>query len=225
MFLSKLRKSFLPAGLCVIIIQGCGPSGTNELVPAAPPIEQKSGFPFSTKEPEVFQGDIIINGSEADRSFVARKAGWRREDQYRDGQPWRSELFVDRRYTIDHERKIYVEHEPAANGVDSFAGLPLDMFRGKEHYEFDEAARPGTVVRYKVRNHKYMQDEILIDVDTTNGMMVRQEFRSGPASMDQSGFVYELRNLRSDVDDSVFALPAGYKKVSPVEFNKNPDKK
>ena len=73
MFLSKLRKSFLPAGLCMVITQGCGPSATNEAAPIPPIIERKSGFPFSIKEPEIYQGDIVINGRDKDRVLIARK--------------------------------------------------------------------------------------------------------------------------------------------------------
>ena len=224
MFLSKLRKSFLPAGLCMVITQGCGPSATNEAVPIPPIIERKSGFPFSIKEPEIYQGDIVINGRDKDRVLIARKGARWREDQFRDGELRHTELFTDKRYSIDHERKIYLENEPAPNGVDSFAGMPMDMFRHKEHYEFDDLGPEGTVNRYKVRSNKYMPDDILIDVDTASGVIVRQEFRSAAGSADNAVLVYEMRNLKLEVDDLMFALPAGYKKVTRDAFYKKPDK-
>ncbi len=222
MFLSNLRKSFLPAGLCIVVAQGCVPPATNEAAPVAPLVERKSGFPFSTKEPETYQGDIVINGREGDRTFVARRSDQWREDRFQDGQLWLSELFTDRRYSIDHQRKIYVEHEPAPGGVDSFAGIPHDMLNGSERYEFDEVARDNTITRYKVRSNKYIQDEILIDVDTASGMIVRQEFRPSADAPDKAGFVYEMRGLRLAVDDSIFALPAGYKKVTQEDLYKKP---
>lgn len=224
MFLSNLRKSFLSLGLCVIILQGCGSTSTSETVPVAAPVETTSEFPFSTKEPEVYQGDIVINGREADRTFVARKADLWREDQYRDGSLWLSELFTDKRYSIDHTRKIYVEEGPSENGVESFTDSPLHVFRGKEFYQFDEIGREGTTVRYKVRTNKYMPDEILIDVDTASGMIVRQEFRSPGESPEQASYVYELRNLKIGVDGSIFALPSSYRKVTSAEFNTKSDK-
>lgn len=223
MFLSNLRKSFLPAGLCVIILQGCGSTQTNENVAAAPLAERKSGFPFSTKEAEVYQGDIVINGREADRTVVARKAERWREDQFRGGTLWLTELYTDKRYSIDHSRKIYIEEQVNENGIESFERMPLDIFRGTDLYEFDEIGREGTLIKYKVRPNKYMSDEVLIDVDTTSGMIVRHEFKS--AEPEQGGFVYEVRNLKLNVDDCVFALPAGFRKVSPDEFHAERDKK
>jgi hypothetical protein len=193
-------------------------------VPDAPLVERKSGFPFSTKEPEVYQGDIVVNGREADRKFVARKGGYWREDQFRDGKLWLTELQNDKRYSIDHERKIYAEAETVENGVESFGGLPFDAFRGKEHYDFDEAGTEGTNVRYKVRPNKYMQDDILIDVDTVSGMIVRQEFRTNANTAEQTGYLYELRNLNLNVDDSIFGLPTGFRKVSRDEFDTKADK-
>ena len=225
MRLSNLRKSFLPAGLSLIVIQGCNPTEPAKPDITPPVVEVKSGFPFSLKEPEIYQGEIVIDGDETDRSFVARKVDRWREDMYRDGHLWMSELYNGRRFTIDHERKIYIEHEPAANGVESFAGMPQDFLTGKEDHTFDEVARENNIVRYKARTNKYMPDDILIDVDTASGMIVRQEFRSAAGSSDGASFVYEMRNLKLDVDDQVFALPAGFRKVSKDEFYKKEDTK
>ena len=60
---------------------------------------------------------------------------------------------------------------------------------------------------------------MFVSVDTSSGLMVRQEFlaqnREGET---QPNVIFELRNLKLDVEDGVFQLPAGFRKVSKEEF-------
>ncbi len=218
MFLSNLHRSFLLAVVCVMLMQGCGSTPTNENTTVTVIPEAKSGFPFATKEPEVYQGDQIINGNEAGRTFIARKGPYFRYEHFRDGSPSRTELKTDKLYSLDHVKKIYTE-EPldAANG---FNMTGFDHFKGKEHLDFDIVDSEGGVVKYKVRQTDHMTDEILIYVDEKSGMIIRQEFGGKPPGEGgaPASFIYEIRNLKLDVEDAVFALPDGYRKVSAKEF-------
>ena len=58
--------------------------------------------------------------------------------------------------------------------------------------------------------------EILIYIDAASGMMVKQEFTASKGLTDADSpmsYVYEIRNLNMDVDDSVFDIPQGFKKT------------
>lgn len=221
MFLSNLHKPFLLAVVCLMLMQGCGscgstPTNDNSAITVIP--VSKSEFPFTTKEPEVYQGVQVINGNEADRTYIARKGEHWRYDHFRDGSPSITELRTDKWYLLNHSRKIYAEEPP--NAGNNLASVGFDYFKGKEHLDFDVVGREGGILKYKVRETKYMMDEILIYVDEASGMIVRQEFAGkGPGEESvQPSFVYEMRNLKLDVEDAVFALPDGYRKVSAKEF-------
>ncbi len=218
MFLSNPHKSFLLAVVCLILMAGCGSTPTNDNTTITVIPVSKSEFPFATKEPEVYQGDQVINGNEGGRTFIARNGAHWRYDHFRDGSPSLTELRTDKLYSLDHRKKIYTEIP--LDEVTSFNPTGFDYFKGKEHWDFDVVGREGDILKYKVRETKYMTDAILIYVDEASGMIVRQEFASkSPGDVGAKPiFVYEMRNLKLAVEDAVFALPDGYRKVLAKEF-------
>ena len=97
--------------------------------------------------------------------------------------------------------------------------LTYNFFNGKEHREFEEIGRDARVVRYKLKETSDSKQNVLIAVDSQSGMVIRQEFTEiGPGTGEPVSFVYEIRNLKSDVDDSLFEFPAGYRKVTSGDF-------
>lgn len=216
MFLSNPRKFFLLASSFVLILQACGSSSGTENKPAFVPIETKSEFPFSTKEPEVYQGDfVVITGANETRWFMARRGDNWRFDTYYGTERLITELKTDQVYHIDHQQKLY-----AAAPQSAITAPPApNVFSGKQYHEFEEIAQEGDIVRYKVKNSDVQNDEILISMDKASGMIVRQEFtgRKTETGLPVS-YVYEIRNLKLEADDSVFAIPTGYRKVTWEEF-------
>lgn len=209
--------------LCAITFQACRSSQTNENKDVSHPGETANEFPFSTTEPEVYQGDLVTSyGTNETRIFVARKGDKWRYDIFRGPQPWRTQLNTDKLYTIDHRGKIYFaeaqsEDSTTAGGV--FGGLTSDFFRGKQYREFEELGREGNLIEYKVSETAGSKGSSLIFIDAASGMMVRQEFIG---QTDEAGsplaFIYEIRNLKFEVDDSVFRVPEGYRQVTREEF-------
>ena len=65
--------------------------------------------------------------------------------------------------------------------------------------------------------------EIVIFVDPAVGLPIKEEFYSVTGNKKTLGFSVELRNLNLEVDDGVFAIPTGFRRVSIDEFRK-PDK-
>jgi hypothetical protein len=98
------------------------------------------------------------------------------------------------------------------------AGVPDAMYRGKQYRKFEETGRDNGRIHYKVTADAFSKGEILISIDEATGMMVRQEFRDGSERGGPAVFVYEIRNLKTDVEDAIFTLPPGYKKVGREEF-------
>ncbi len=224
MFLSNSRKFFLLVSICAVIFQSCGSSQTGENKDVSLATESKNKFPFSTREPDVFQGDLIMSsGKTEDHWFVARKGDKWRYDIFRGAERWISQIRSDKLYTVDHSKKVYWEM-PGQGNSSRDGGNPNDparnFFRGEEHREFDEVARENGLVKYKVRETDQTADETLIYIDAASGIMVEQEFtaKKGPNDAQPPlSFVYAVRNLKMDVDDGVFDLPPGYKKIAAPE--------
>ena len=229
MFLSNPRKFFLLAGFCALIFQGCGSSPRVDNKEVSLTIGSKSKFPFSTKEPENYQGDIVMNnGKTEDHWFVARKGSKWRYDVFRGAERRMSQLRSDKLYFVDYQKQVYWETPEQRNptGDTGYSSGPMrDFFRGVEHREFDEVGHDGNLIKYKVRETDQSTGEILIYIDTTTGMIVKQEFTSTKGQGDAAtSFVYEIRNLKTDVDDSVFEIPPTFKKIAaemPQQLTRN----
>ncbi|HVF47705.1 MAG TPA: hypothetical protein VNA17_09085 [Pyrinomonadaceae bacterium] len=223
MFLSNRPENFLFLIICAVVFGACGwPDGNDaKAVPIAP--KTPGEFPFSTIEPETYQGDVTVSDGQIEkRWFVARKRELSRLDFYSGGDLSHSKLAADKIYLVDHKRKVYiVTDETITPGAspEMRTGLPDAIYRGKQYREFEETGRENGRIHYKVTPDAFSKGEILISIDEATGIMIRQEFRDGPEPGGPAAFVYEMKDLRTDVEDAVFTLPPGYKKVGRKEFH------
>ncbi|MEJ7848162.1 MAG: hypothetical protein WKF92_08760 [Pyrinomonadaceae bacterium] len=223
MFLSNPAKSFLAGSLVLIISAGCGsgPDNQNTNVPIVPEI--KSELPFSTKEPENFQCEMVVTAGETVRTtFIAKKGGKRRID-YNSGETnQRSFLQNDRDYIISYDKKIYAEIAPAQNS--GAAEGPWDEFTSRLLNErsragIEEIGSEGSLKIYKIIIGESNLTEILIYIDPAIGIPARQEFFSVSGDRKTLQYSFEFKNLVLEVDDSLFEIPKNLRKVSPANFN------
>lgn len=223
MFLSNPRKLLLLIGLLAIILQACGGSQSDQNNDFSSTGATVREFPFSTREPDVYQADIVLNDGVAEtRYFVARKGERWRFDTFRGSERSMSEIRSDKFYKLDHRRKIYTAdniESGSASAIGGFAGAMSIYFRGKRYREFEDLGREGGLRKYKVKESADSKETVLIFIDEANGMMVRQEFLSEKGEGGQQPrFTYELRDLKLEVADEVFSIPGGYRKVTADEF-------
>ena len=224
MFLSKSRRALLFPAVFALLVQGCGSSAPIRNSAASPAGRRTASKPFPTKEPAVFQGDLIVsNGTNEERYFVARDNDKWRFDTYRDGSPSLTQLRSDKVYTIDHAKKAYaVETYADLKDFDTsyFNALSWYFFRGANYIDFTEVGRDGTLVRYKARMLKDSKNDVSITIDESTGIMVRQEITS-QKERDADGapvvYVFEVRDLKLETDDSLFEIPSGYRRAADIE--------
>lgn len=214
MFLSNLRPITLLLFFCAAILQGCGSAQSNENKGTVLS-ENRSRYPFSTKEPEVYQAEVFVtsNGVE-DRYFVAKNGAKRRLDVFRNGELVMSEIIDGARNVVDHKRKVYFTDR--STGVDPGAAdkTAMSLFRSFEYRKFDEIDRGDGLIRYRALSERDAGGEIIITIDEASGMMIRQEI-AGQSAGDE--FICELRNLKFSVDGQQFNLPKGYQKIDKNE--------
>src|SRR5437763_12366317 len=110
MFLLNLRKSFIASVLLLIGCSACWLWQKNENKPVVLINEGKNGLPFSTKEPEVFQCEVVTTaGNISTTYFFARKQGNCRYDFHYGDADQISEVMTDKDYLISPDKKTYAE--------------------------------------------------------------------------------------------------------------------
>jgi hypothetical protein len=213
-----------------ICLAGCGSTpAPNNTTNAATPVRSDrlatAEFPFSTKEPEVYQGDFYAGTPEkTNHWWVARNGDKWRIDYYDDNNSKdRSEIRSDKHYYIDHKRKIYTVEPEAEKGTVAgsyFSTLLSGFFKSKDYRKFEELPAEGPLKKYKVQEEK-SADELILYVEPESKMVVKQEFlalneREGNTS--KAKYSYEIKNFKAEAGDDLFQLPAGYKEIEWKQY-------
>jgi len=220
MFLSNPAKLILVVCLWIALFQGCGWWQNDQNTLTTPVVSApQSNIPFSTKEPEVFQAEFVrSDGTTETRSFYARKgAKWRFDAFDQGNRPLRSIIKAGSLYTIMHAAKVYTEVQPSqdpANDTDFGDDIISGLLRQGTYAKFEEIGREGNIVKYRARIENFEASDVVIFFDNSLGMIVRQEF-SKLGEQPENMFIFETRNVKFEVDDALFVIPNGYRKVSP----------
>lgn len=210
MFLSTQQAAALVILSIVCVAAGCSWFGGSE-----PPANSnaavslpETGIPFETKEPETFQADFVtVAGGSETRSHFAKKAGRWKFDSFDTNGPTRSIIQGQTLAYIDHSRKQY--SEPPTNGPDAqppfIDDLTTSLLYPKQSAKFEMIATENNIERYRV-TVEGSNTPSTIYFDTSIKMIVRHEI--------DGGFAFEMRNFTLEVDDLVFQIPTGYRKVA-----------
>jgi hypothetical protein len=227
MSLSKLSSLLAFLFVFTTLFTGCGSDPANTNADTKVPVDPlaTSEFPFSTKEPDAYQGEFYAGGDDyQNKWFVARNGDKWRIDFYTDGQKDRSQIKTDHVYYIDHKRKIFaIEPEAEKGTVQSsyFTTLLSGFFKDKQYRSFEDLGREGDLRKYRVKENSNSEDQLYLYVDEPNRMVVKQEFLAhnevnGTASSVK--YTYEIKNFKPEAPDDLFQLPAGYKSVEWKQF-------
>lgn len=193
----------------VFLMTACGGAASN--VGPQPAIELKatSEFPFATDEPAEFQADIVVSiGNAVSEYRYFKKGESRRIDHVTNGIVTMTYLLSDKFYTIDHTSK-QIASTPRGSKLESDIDVSpyrSPAFASPIRYRFERVSTDGDLVMFRVDTGGDEQMIATVTVDTKTNLMMRQEFRSPGSS-----FVYEMRNVKLDVADGEFSLPADYR--------------
>ena len=227
MFSFNLTKLFALFALIFLLFSACRfwQTGGGETSNKTPVIseELKSEIPFSTKEPEQFQTEIVVTANETERkTFVARKGANRRYDFNFGAKSQLTNLQTDKNYLILNEKKIYAETGAAQMvSTDDWANfLTTEWLSEKQNAKFEKLETIDTLTTYRVRPGESISSEMLISVDEQLGLPIRQQFYSITDGQNILTYTVELKNLKLQTDENLFTVPTDYKKVSIEEFRK-----
>jgi hypothetical protein len=138
-------------------------------------------------------------------------------------------------FMLLHSKKLYAEVKPGAAGDLTAAArnLPSDFSPEKlinetnpgANYEKlgTETLNGRTVTKYRVTTTgkgegRGLTTETLVWIDESLGMPVKSETVSTGEQARGSKVTMELRDIKQEVDQSLFELPKDYKKVSSEEI-------
>jgi hypothetical protein len=188
--------------------------------------EFKSEVPFSTKEPEIYQTEIIIQtfnaGEKSERKIFAARNGGRRLTVFNDdgkGESSALETGENQVFSIHHGKKIYMESQRAAlSTANDF--LTVEWLNQKIPAAFENLAAENNLSRFRVRpgDAETVNSEILIYVDENLKIPVRQEFYSVNGEQKILTYSVEMRNFKLEAGEELFEVPKDYRKISLKEF-------
>lgn len=196
--------------------------------------ELKSEFPFSTKEPDIYQTEIVVTTiSSEEKMFAARNGNFRRYDFSFSGDSPIS-LIHDAnggKQFIDHKKKVYSEEKlsgqafaPPAENWNDF--LTADLINQKKNVRFEKIDAENNLTKYRVILNETNADgsETVISIDEKLGFPVKSEFYGIEGEQKTLKFSVEMKNIKLQTEDNLFQIPAGYRKVSLEEFRAMMDK-
>ena len=183
--------------------------------------ELKSAIPFSTKEPNIYQTEIVVTANQVEDKFFTARNGENRLAIY--NYQTKSEISVlqigdDRTFTIAPNRKIYAEKETGVKGETADDFFTAEWLNQKTDAKFETLSPENNLARYRVNLDGAANSEIIIYVDAQIGLPVKQEFYSLKDEQRILTITMELRNFNAQTDAKFFEVPKDYRKVSSKEF-------
>ena len=198
MFLSNPVKIFHVVCFLSLIFPGCGvwrAKDNSEVTFASQP---KSKFPFTTREPDVFQTEILVRAGETERRmFVARSGEKRRIDYDVGTDSHRAVLIADKEYLLYFKRKVYIERPISSDAAAQYEPLTAHLLNTREHSDFEEIGRQGSVVEFRAHIGENTVSDVAIFFDEAIGLPVKEEFYSTQGDQRTRQYSMELQGFRA----------------------------
>jgi hypothetical protein len=222
MFSSNSARIFFVFAL--LFCQACGFWRGQTDAPPAPFVadEIKSAIPFSTKEPNVYQTEIVVtaNGVE-DVTFTARNETSRLTvyNFQTESETAILKLGENQTFLIAPQRKIYALEEFVNDAVEADSDfLTAELLNRKKDARFETLGMENNLARYRVSFEEARNSEIIVSVDEQIGLPVKQEFYSTGDGQKILTYAVELKNFSPSANAKLFEIPKDYRKVLAKEF-------
>lgn len=186
--------------------------------------EIASEIPFSTKEPEIFQVEIVITANGAEKKIFAARNGANRRFDYNAGAKNQvSKVQAEKNYLIIQSKKVYAENAAAENETASENWtdfLTTEWLSAKADAKFFKEGAENNLLKYRVvfGEAENARAESLIFIDENVNLPVKQEFYSLEGGQKTLTMTVELKNLKLEAQIELFDVPKDYRKVSLEEF-------
>ena len=216
MFLSNPAKILNATFILSLFFAGCGLWRRDENPTTTLALPSRNEFPFATREPEIFQAEVVSRAGDSERRIAVARNGNRRRVDYDIGsENHRALLTTDKEYLVFFKRMSYTERP--LSGESSTGDEPAShLLNVRDYTDFEELGREGSVVRFRARINESAASDVLIFFDETIGMPVKQEFYSINGEGRELKYSVELRNFKTEVDPAMFQIPPGFRRENQV---------
>jgi hypothetical protein len=179
-----------------------------------------SRVPFAAAEPESFQAKIIVTAGDLRReSFIARSGEKRRSEWDVGSRSSIVQLVSGRTNLLLPEKAVFAE---IADGTGDprwrSDAVVLGWLNARGDSTFEKLDEVDGTTRYRVRFSEGAAAEALIWIDPASGFPLRQEFYGIENGERILTMTIEVDAFRIPADDSLFEIPANYRKVSESEL-------
>lgn len=226
MILSNHLKSFLLVLLILSTLSGCNiwqrltNSNTSTDKPAF--ADDRSVLPFETREPEVYQAKTVITTGESTRVMFIAKNGLKRRTEYDQGDKAATILITNEKdYVLFPAKKIYAEQAVPAGAEGSLPepldSLTMEWLNIKAYTDFESLGEENGLKKFRAKMNDSAASEVVIHLDANN-LPIRQEYFSLNGDQREMLYSVELRDLKMEAPDELFALPPDYKKTTIEEI-------
>ena len=212
MFLSTPVKICVAALCLSSIFAGCSLWRSNENTASIAASQPRIELPFPTREPDVFQTEIVIRTGDIERRIRVARDGMRRRVDYDPGtEEHRASLITDKEYLLYFKSKRYEARELSV-GDTSGDKLLSHLLHMRDFTEFEETRQDGRVKQFRGRVNESNASEVIVFFDESIGLPVKQEFYSIEGENRILRYSVELRDFKLEVDPAVFEIPTGFRK-------------
>lgn len=184
-----------------------------------------TNIPFSTKEPENFQAEIIISSfikeqKSEQRYLIARQNGNSLQTSYKGSEKERSILRTaeNKTYLINHQTRSYRELTSGRGSAFSddklIKSLTSKWLNEKTSAKFEKAGTEKELTKYLVKFDDSTKTEVFIYVDEKLKIPVKQEFFSLYENKKTLTYRMEIKNFKSKANEELFKLPEGFEEVT-----------
>ncbi len=190
--------------------------------------ELESTIPFGTKEPEIYQCEIVVttflNGEKSERMVKAARNVEKMRYDYPNGVTF-LQISESEKYLIHFESGIYVQSSNG-NALGSDSGETLKDFlttkwlNERRDAKFENLGKENNFTKYRVVVDESTNSEINIFVDDLLKLPMKQEYFSGGGESKILVSAVELRNFSILTDETRFKMSEGLKKVSLDDYHK-----
>lgn len=187
-----------------------------------PDAEIQTNIPFSNKEPENFQAEIVVSNFANDKKsvqkyFIAKndKSSIQKFDFGTENERSILRTGDNKIFLINKKSKNY--RELSADNSEVFSddslikNLTSKWLNEKSSASFEKLGTENALTKYRVTLEDGKSSEIFIFVDEKLKIPIKQEFYSVNGEEKKLQYSVEIQKIKINIDSKLFELPKGYK--------------
>ncbi len=220
----KLSKLLPIAVISAALFASCAKVKTGDIANLTPSDLAKTVSPFPNKEPENYQTEIWQTSATGTEKFFIVRSGkkWRFDSSLGEAEQV-TDLHTDKEYVLLYATKVFAEYS-VAHGFDEREGtvneISLGMLNSDAKGIYEKLGTDAGVTKYKVISDADKGRESVVSFDEKLGLPVRKEIYKGTGTERTLEMTVTLSGFKTDVEETLFALPKDFKKVSIEEMKK-----